>query len=177
MTVEAAESFRYTSEVFSLFQTLLGAGIAFGAAYVSAKYTKDRESLVALSARERERIERIYYLLVLVRKDLLEDSKQCLTHINCQTGHQVKSAPDFPPLLEIEMLVGLYFPALDENLNKLNSSVIDFSTNKIDFFLKNYESAPKSLRQEDSSKIVGLTMMFNAAYKEFQTKLKDLSKV
>ncbi|MEZ9643466.1 hypothetical protein AB4289_17125 [Vibrio cyclitrophicus] len=177
MTVETAECFQYIPEVFGFIQTLLGAGIAFGAAYFSAKYTKDRESALAVSARERERIERIYYLLVLVRKNSLEDSEQCLTHIHSQTEYKVRQVPDFPPLLELEMLVGLYFPTLDEHLEKLNSSVAGLTKTKIDILSKSYESSSQTLKQDDSSKIVSLTMMFNAAHKQFQVKLTELSKV
>ncbi|HCG5246566.1 TPA: hypothetical protein NJZ17_001166 [Vibrio parahaemolyticus] len=177
MPVESTESFQYMSEIMGIFQTLAGAGIAFGATYFSTKYTKDRESLLALSARERERIERIYYLLVLVRKDVIEDSQQCISHINFNTKYQTRDARDFPPLLELEMLVELYFPVLDEYLTALKSSVANFTNKKIDFLSNSYESASKPLKQKDSEEIVGLTMKFSKVLEQFQAKLKGLAKV
>ncbi|MDW2081375.1 hypothetical protein [Vibrio sp. 1640] len=177
MAVEPTESFQYVSEIIGIFQTLAGAGIAFGATYFTTKYTKDRESLLALSARERERIERIYYLLVLVRKDVIEDSQQCINHINFKTKYQVRDVRDFPPLLELEMLVELYFPVLDKYLTALKSSVENFTNKKIAFLSNSYESAPEPLKQKDSEKIVELTMKFNETHKQFQAKLKELAKV
>ncbi|MBE4594727.1 hypothetical protein BOO24_20590 [Vibrio navarrensis] len=177
MAVESTESFQYMSEIMGVFQTLAGAGIAFGAAYFNTKYTKDRESLLALSARERERIERIYYLLVLVRKDVLEDSQQCISHIHSNTKYQVRDVRDFPPLLELEMLVDLYIPALNEHLTELRSSVANFTNKKMDFLSNSYESAPKPLKLKDSGEIVGLTMKFSKTHEQFQAKLKELAKV
>ncbi|MCQ9039845.1 MULTISPECIES: hypothetical protein [Vibrio] len=177
MAVESTESFQYMSEMMGVLQTLAGAGIAFGAAYFTTKYTKDRESLLALSARERERIERIYYLLVLVRKDVLEDSQQCISHINFNTKYQVRDVRDFPPLLELEMLVELYFPVLDEYLTALKSSVANFTNKKIGFLSNSYESALEPLKKKDSGEIVRLTMKFSETHKQFQAKLKELAKV
>ncbi|HCE2943953.1 TPA: hypothetical protein NGV81_003812 [Vibrio parahaemolyticus] len=177
MAVEPTESFQYVSEIIGIFQTLAGAGIAFGATYFTTKYTKDRESLLALSARERERIERIYYLLVLVRKDVIEDSQQCISHINFKTKYQVRDVRDFPPLLELEMLVELYFPILDKYLTALKSSVENFTNKKIAFLSSSYGSAPDPLKQKDSGEIVELTMKFNETHKQFQAKLKELAKV
>ncbi|OXX70514.1 hypothetical protein B9J87_12290 [Vibrio sp. V19_P1S1T109] len=70
---------------------------------------------------------------MLVRKDVLEDSQQCISHINFNTKYQVRDVRDFPPLLELEMLVELYFPVLDEYLTALKSSVANFTNKKIGF--------------------------------------------
>ncbi|EHK9018597.1 hypothetical protein KCU41_004118 [Vibrio vulnificus] len=177
MAVEPTESFKYMSETMAILQTLVGAGIAFGAAYFSAKYTKDRESLLALSSRERERIERIYYLLVLVRKDVVEDARQVMSHIDSNTKYQERCDLDFPPMLEIEMLVRLYYPELNEYLKELKYSEASFILKKLDFLSESYEAASKSQKQKDSAKVVELTMIFGDAHEQFQAKLKELAKV
>ncbi|HIF9115920.1 TPA: hypothetical protein ACX6SH_001175 [Photobacterium damselae] len=123
MTTEITQTPFSLSELIPLISTLLGAGIAFCASYFNAKLTKDRESKLAQEARERERVERIYRLLVQINNELLNDMSQCISHIHYHQKFEQKVVSELPLLIELEMLVSLYFPELAGNHEKLLSAV------------------------------------------------------
>ncbi|HGF5121840.1 hypothetical protein P7M41_24390 [Vibrio parahaemolyticus] len=177
MTSEIAPTPFIWSELIPLISTLLGAGIAFCASYFNAKLTKARESKVALETRERERIERIYRLLVQINNELLSDMSQCMNHIHYQQKFGEKVVPELPPAIELEMLVDLYFPELVGSHKKLLSAVHLFTKKMLDFRFQDYSSAAKNKKQHDCGELLVLSAKVEDCVKSFQAKLKELVKV
>ncbi|HIF9331807.1 TPA: hypothetical protein ACX6RM_004252 [Photobacterium damselae] len=177
MTTEITQTPFSLSELIPLISTLLGAGIAFCASYFNAKLIKDRESKLAQEARERERVERIYRLLVQINNELLNDMSQCISHIHYHQKFEQKVVSELPPLIELEMLVSLYFPELAGNHEKLLSAVHAFTKKIMDFRFKDYSSAPKNTKQHDCGELVVLSAKVKNCVKSMQFKLKDLVKV
>ncbi len=165
------------STFIPVFSTIIGAGIAFAATYINAKHTKDRESTLALEQRERERVEKIYRLLVTLNNDISSQMSECINHIHSQQSFNDKPVPELPPLLELEMLINLYIPTLSDSFKVLLGSVHEFGSKKMEFRFQYYASLSKDKRQKDSATILVLQSKVDKHIKAMQLQLKGLVKV
>ncbi|EKO3781704.1 hypothetical protein P0F39_003299 [Vibrio metschnikovii] len=168
------QSIQYVQELIPLFSTLLGAAIAFAASFLSVKLTKDRESKLALEARTRERIERIYRLLVSIRNDRVSDMFQYLLN---QGNLPVKQAEEYPALMELEMLIMLYFPTLEESKNSLVSTIQHFSILLDDLKLKNYSGLEHGTREKDNALICTSMKVIEESIDNMKKELQSLATV
>lgn len=136
--------------------TVIGAGIAFLATYANARYNKNKELEIAKANRNRGRIERIYKLLVTIGSESSHELKEALMHIRSGTPFTEKTSPELPPLIELEMLVSLYFPDLEAKRIELVKVVQEFGEKYFEFRFKDYRNESLPTKQEDSGALVAL---------------------
>jgi hypothetical protein len=96
-----------------LIGTLLGALFDLGASFFIATFNKNAQELSAKNERNRKRIERIYELLITIRMECGKNSVKFLTGFITEPIPE-KEIKEIPPLVELEMLVNLYFPERKE---------------------------------------------------------------
>jgi len=128
----------------SLISTVVGACIAFLAAYATARYNKQKEYEVEKDNRNRERIERIYKLLVMIKSERSNEFTQVLQHIHHGVPFSEKTSAELPPIIELEMLVSLYFSSLEGKRVELIKVIQEFGAKQIEFRYKDYKKEPLS---------------------------------
>lgn len=92
--------------------TLLGAGLGFGGSFAVAKYNRSIEQQNERENRERKRIERSFELLVLIDLECGNLMFSCLKWVNSGEPMKDDQKLEIPPMIELKMIVDLYFHEL-----------------------------------------------------------------
>ncbi|EGR0063637.1 TPA: hypothetical protein I7753_22165 [Vibrio vulnificus] len=113
-----------------LISVLCGGSIALTSTFLNAWYTKDRESTYAKEQRDRDRLERIYRLLISTTEWAVSSFRKELR------GSQEKSDDiESKPLVELNLLVNLYHKELNQSYNKLQVAVSEYVSYLISYNL------------------------------------------
>lgn len=173
---ESVSALPFLKEIMPLITTLTGALIAFFASFLSAKFTKDRESKLALESRDRERIEKIYRLLIEINKDEFYSMDRCIQYIHYGKKMVDKNVSDFPPLIEVEMLIRLYMPKIEEDYERLISEIHSFNMKIMDFRMKDYNGISTDIRKKDATIVAMLYQKVDENIKIMKNQIKELVK-
>lgn len=136
--------------------TIVGASIAFITAFITARYNKKEDAKTALDSRQRERIERIYNLLVIVRNENIAEFAKMINHIHHNKEIKIDDTSEIPPLIELEMLIKLYFPSLEAYRKELQSVIQGFHKKALEFRGKDYLNENLVMKQNDASFLLKL---------------------
>lgn len=175
--MELVQECMVLKELIPIASVALGAVIGLLATFVSSKYIKDRESNLALEVRERERVEKIYRLSVQIKQMISDNYMQCVKHILEDEDFQDNLTHDFPPLLELKMLISLYVPSLKREYEALLSSIHNFTNEMMSCRFKNYTSESDSVKKIDVKRLFDLDHEVDKSIKEIRSQLQALVKV
>lgn len=148
--------------------TLLGAGIGFAGSYFATKLNRDKEAAYAKEARDRERVERIYRILVGINAEKMEALADAINFIHHATPLNDKNVKEFPPLIELEML---YFPELETSRNQLQEAIHAFTKKYIEFRFPDYRKKTLEKKQKDSGVLARLSTQIDDSVTEMQQAL------
>lgn len=81
--------------------------------------------------------------------------------------------PDIPPMIELKMIVDLYFDELSEHLSDLQKTVGEFAVYALDSRLEDYRSKPNEEKQRVSGKVVSLHFAVSHKIEEVQGQLRS----
>lgn len=153
--------------------TLLGAGIGFAASFINSKFNKAKEETLDRDNRNRERVEKIYRLLVTVNSERVTEMGEALNSIHNAIPIKEKTIQGFAPLIELEMLIKLYFPSLESQRLDLMKVVQEFSAKYFEFRFKDYRNESIEKRQKDSGVLVALSSKVDDQVKTMQKNLVE----
>jgi hypothetical protein len=136
--------------------TLLGAGIGFAASFINTNVSKAKDEKLSLENRDRDRIEKIYRLLVAINSEKAIEMSDTLNSIHHARPIKQKDLQAFPPLLELEMLINLYYPAIEVEREELMKAIHSFGEKYFEFGFKDYRNESLKIKQLDSSLLVKL---------------------
>lgn len=105
--------------------TLVGAGLGFLASFLTTYYSQKSVRQAAKEQRDRERIEALYRLIEVAKKELSHDQANAIYASNGlynEISHSFVKEGELSPFIEIEMLVDLYFPSLKEKHRHFDNS-------------------------------------------------------
>lgn len=103
--------------------TLSGAVIGLLASFIIAFFNKSTDERKAKNDRDRSRIEKIYELLITLKMERGSDFGKILSWIHHAVPIANKEESGIPPIVELGMLINLYFPDLKEEQEKLISAI------------------------------------------------------
>lgn len=167
MTAEVSE----ITQWIPVIGTLLGTGIGFAASFVNSRYSKSKDETLSRENRDRERVEKIYRLLVTVNSDRINEMSEAIKSIHNATSIKEKNFQDFPPLLELEMLIKLYFSTLDPDRLVLMKHITNFGVKYLEFRFKDYQNESLEKRQIDSGILFSLNSKIDSQVKLMQASL------
>lgn len=153
--------------------TLLGAGIGFVASFFNTKFNKDKEEQLSRESKDRHRVEKIYQLLVAINSEKSSEVAGALSSIHNTRPIVKKDIQAFHPLLELEMLINLYFPGLEGQRQVLMESIQAFGTKYIDYGFKDYRKESLKIKQHDSGVLVKLHLGIDSEIKKMQKLLVE----
>ena len=113
--------------------TLLGAGIGFAASFFTTKFNKDKDERLSRESRDRDRVEKIYQLLVTINAENGTRMAMALNSIHHAKPILQKDTENFPPLLELEMLINLYFPSMEIQRQSLITEIQSFGAKYVEY--------------------------------------------
>ena len=124
--------------ILPLVGTLIGGVIGLTASLLAARYSNKSSEYRSRSDRDRVRIERLYKILSLMKRDaseallhaqrLLAGSMPDFPEIKFHEGNHENLG--FPPYAELEMLVGLYYKNLETSRHNLISAIQELNAKK-----------------------------------------------
>lgn len=153
--------------------TLLGASIGFAASFFNSKFSKDKDEALSRENRDRERVEKIYRLLVTINSERGQEMSEAVNSIHNAIPIKDKDLQEFPPLLELEMLIKLYLSSLEPQRLLLVEYVQNFSVKYFEFRFKDYKKESLEKRQKDSGVLVNLSSKIDSQVKLMQKSLVD----
>jgi hypothetical protein len=151
--------------------TLLGTSIGFAASFFTSRYNKVKDEVSSRENRDRERVEKIYQLLVKINSERAQEMGEAINSIHHATPIKDKDLQGFPPLLELEMLIKLYLPSLESQRLELIVIVQTFGKKYFEFRFKDYKKESLEKRQKDSGVLVNLSLKIDDQVKLMQKNL------
>jgi hypothetical protein len=136
--------------------TLLGATLGFAASAINSKFSNDRKEKTDKKQRDRGRVEKIFRLLVAINSERTQEMSDIINYIHNSIPIENKGFQDFPPLHELEMLITLYFPSLENERLELMSRVQAYGKSYLDFRMKSYVSSQKEVKKKDCGVLMTL---------------------
>ena len=94
--------------------TLLGAAIGFVGGLFNSWLTQTNRESTERENRERGRLENLYETLIEVRRDYQGLLSQMISKVHFNKELTLKERPGIPPLVKLDMVIHMYFPALTE---------------------------------------------------------------
>lgn len=149
---------------------LLGASIGFLASFLSATYTKKKDAELACDERNRNRIERIFQLLIILRSQNMELLGSAISYIKHSQDFTTQKIEKFPPIFELEMLIDLYLPSLNTFKNDYVEQLRAFNAKC--FELKRMSST----NENNTRELILLNQKTEILFREFKNQLTKLAK-
>lgn len=154
--------------------TLLGATLGFAASFVVAWFNQRKSELTAKSDRRRTRLEELYRTLVEIRKDYQGTLHQIFAKVHDNTPIAASTHVGVPPIINVDMLVKLYFPELADCFNKFDVAKNVFGSQLADAIVVNTTSLLKKEKQVICSKFLNSYEKIDNSITYFQ---KEISRV
>ncbi|MBH0063019.1 hypothetical protein I6E85_17960 [Pseudoalteromonas sp. NZS71] len=160
-----------TTQYLPIVGTMIGGFIAFIAAFATSKFNKDKDELLARENRIRARIEKIYKLLIIIDKDITSDVGKIIKFLHAKTPYKLDDVPELPPLIELEMLINMYFPDMEIIRLDLLRSIQDLTVKIMSCQIQNYHHQAYDLRKVYSDEIFELKSKVNENIESFKKNL------
>lgn len=130
--------------------TLSGAAIGLLASFLIAYFNKSSDERKAKSDRDRSRIEKIYEILISIKMERGKDFGRILNWIH----HAVPIASDeesgMPPIVQLNMLINLYFPDLKPEQKKLMDAIHQYGKASLEARRTDYRKSELAEKQNIS---------------------------
>lgn len=156
--------------------TLSGAIIGFGAAFLTAWFNQRRAEQVARNNRRRDRLEEVYRTLVKIKIDSQDLSGKLLKHIHYDTQIEMEDVPDFPPIINLQMLVDLYFTELHLEYKNYVDAKNDLGKKFASLLSKKFNNSTLEVKQQHADEVLKLQRNVESRISLFQQKLAILSR-
>lgn len=149
--------------------TLLGALVGLGASFFIATFNRNAQEVSAKNERNRKRVERIYELLITIRIRYGKNLGEIINWIHHGVPVPETEIKEIPPLVELEMLINLYFPELKETHKEFISHIHAFGKIFMESRFLNHKNEPLPKKQSETQKFInasGIIELKVAAYLE-----------
>jgi hypothetical protein len=148
--------------------TLGGALLGFVAMFTTALFKQRSEHNKAEQDRTRARLERIYELLIIINQEMGTALAQALSAVKNSRPMEPRERRVGPaPLIELEMLISLYFSDLGNERKKLLEGVGAFE-------MKRYSILHADFRKEPSATKDSFTKLFVHLNADVRESIEDL---
>ena len=157
--------------------TLAGASIGFLASFGTAYFIDKRKIKNETVARQRERLEELYKTLVAVKNDYNNYQFEIIKKVH----HDLPFTPfekkeELTPLVQLEMIVNLYFPELVNSHNKLEKSKNEFSKLLGKAITEDFSSYDLKQKQEFCGEVLVQYGVIDERIKSLQVKIAQIIK-
>ena len=157
------ESSSVVNQWIPVMGTLGGALLGFVAMFATAVFKQRSEHSKAEQDRTRARLERIYELLIVVNQEMGTSLAQALSAVNDSRPMEPRERRVGPaPLIELEMLINLYFSDLGSKRKKLLESVSAFEMKRYSILHTNFKKGSS----ETKDSLTKLFVHLNADVRE-----------
>ena len=156
--------------------TLGGALLGFLASFLTAFFTKSRESKEQREERDRRRIERIYELLIIVSHQNGQHLGNAINWIHNARPISHDENKGIPPLVELEMLVSLYFSELENTRQRLMEAIQRFGMFYLQIQHKDFHRKDKVHQQKIADKFSTMNEDINNRIQDFKERLSEMAK-
>ena len=154
--------------------TLLGALFGLGASFFIAKFNKNAQELSAKNERNRKRIEKIYELLITIKMEYGKNLGEILSWIHYGTPIPEKEIKEIPPLVELEMLINLYFPELKETHKEFLSHIHGFGKIFMESRFLSYKNEPLAKNNQSLKKFIISSGVIESKVAAYQKKIAEM---
>jgi hypothetical protein len=156
--------------------TLSGALIGLIASSLIAYFNKFSQENSLKNERNRHRLERIYELLISIKIEKGKDLGKAISWIHYNEPISHNKIDGIPPLVELEMLVKLYFREFEPSRTTLMKSIQNFSKEFIDCSFGSHKEKPLEAKQKDSEKFINLNEKIEKDIYAFQEQISKTIK-
>jgi hypothetical protein len=156
--------------------TLGGAILGFLASFLTAIFSKSRESKEQREERDRRRIERIYELLIFIAQENVENLGSAINWIHYARPISDKTGKGIPPLVELEMLVSLYFGELESHRKNLMGAIQKFGKRYFEIRSEDFRAKDKPYKQEIAGEFVTMQSSVETQIAAFKSKVSEIVK-
>lgn len=160
-----------------VFGTLAGASIGFLASFGIAYYNHKRKADTETDSRQRERLERVYILLINIKKDYFSYSMKIISKVHNNefltvATHDGKIAP----IVELEMLIRLYFPDFKISFKEFEIEKEKYGKLLSEAITENYSNKSLEEKQKFCSKTLTFEKIVRDAVEKIQLEIPKLIK-
>lgn len=156
--------------------TLGGALLGFFASFFTALFTKSREAKQQREERNRQRIERIYELLIVITRENRKMFVDVIKWVDWAKPIKLETYEGIPPLIELEMLVSLYFNELESQRQRLMSSVQEFGGRFINVQSEDFRPKDKTYKQQVAGEFFVMNRKVNNEIEAFKSMVSEIVK-
>lgn len=136
--------------------TLSGAAIGLLASFLIAYFNKSSDERKAKSDRDRSRIEKIYELLISIKMERGKDFGRVLNWIHHTVPIANDEVSDIPPIVELDMLINLYFPDLKTEQEKLMGAIHKYGKSSLEARQTDYRKKTLAEKQSASGTLLNM---------------------
>jgi hypothetical protein len=137
--------------------TLGGALVGLAASSLIAYFNRSSEAKKSKDERDRSRLERMYELLIIIKMERQNELGEAINWIHNEKLIMEKEVRGIPPLIELEMLVRLYFPVLETQREKLMGAIHRHGKEFFDVRDVDYRKKEEKEKQSATSVLVELS--------------------
>lgn len=158
--------------------TLLGGVLVLLGSLATAWFNKSTERRLAKEARERERLEEVYTTLVAIRSVYIDMHHQASIKIlfNSSAAPKEKESNDerMPPIVRLQMLVNLYFPALRPSFSEFEVAKNDFGVKYAELMVERSSNRQLPEREELRDRFTRLFSLIDERISDMQKAVAEL---
>lgn len=130
----------------------IGGSIALLASFGTAYFNHNRKLEIEKDTRQRDRLEKLYKVLISIERENFNLQSEVIQKVHYDKSFSVpESKGDLPSMIQLEMLVSLYFPELTDDYKKLEKARHNFG----ELFTKALMGELSSKTKEEKQKFCG----------------------